>query len=143
MSWSNGAVSAGFHIRFPAKLCSYNEFGIEMAPLERGHCNLRQAERSYLAGGSWVWVEPGALSGLPPGIWAAPSFFGAAEFGAAPVVDGDPGITTVPLTGGAGRTAEGLPSIGDADCAHARAVAARIAAPVNSPNDIFRISYSS
>jgi hypothetical protein len=85
-------------------------------------------------------VEPGALSGLPPGIWLVPSDFGAAEFGAAPLVDGDVGITTVPLTGGAGRTMEGLPSIGDADCAYARAVAARIAAAVNSPNDIFCIS---
>jgi hypothetical protein len=84
---------------------------------------------NYLAGGSWVWVEPGALSGLPPGIWAAPSDFGAAEFGAAPVVEGDAGITTVPLTGGAGRAAEGLPSIGVADCALASDVAARIATP--------------
>jgi hypothetical protein len=84
-------------------------------------------------------VEPGALSGLPPGIWAAPSDFGAAEFGAAPVVDGDAGITIVPLTGGAGRTAAGLPSIGDADCGYARAVAAKIAAPVSSPSVIFCI----
>src|ERR1700733_4097571 len=97
----------------------------------------------YLADGSWGCVGPGALSGLPPGIWAAPSDFGAAEFGAAPLVDGDVGITTVPLTGGAGRPAEGLPSIGEADCAYAKAVAARIAAPVNSPNDIFCISCSS
>jgi hypothetical protein len=106
-------------------------------------CQVPRSPIDYLAGGSWVWVEPGALSGLPPGICAAPSVFGAAEFGAAPVVDGDAGITTVPLTGGAGRTAEGLPSIGDADCAYARVVAARIAAPVNSPNDIFCISCSS
>ena len=27
----------------------------------------------YLAGGSWVWVDAGALSGLPPGMWGLPS----------------------------------------------------------------------
>jgi hypothetical protein len=87
---------------------------------KRGLVSCWLAPRPELSrGGSWVWVEPGALSGLPPGIWAAPSDFGVAEFGAAPLVDGDVGITTVPLTGGAGRTAEGLPSIGDADCAYA------------------------
>jgi hypothetical protein len=69
--------------------------------------------KHYRAGGSWVWLEPGGLSGLPPGIWAAPSDFGAAEFGAAPVVEGG-AVITVPL-GGAGRTTEGLPSMGVAD----------------------------
>ena len=69
---------------------------------------------AYRAGGSWVWVEPGGRSGLPPGICPAPSVFGAAEFGAAPVVAGG-AVITVPL--GAGRTIEGLPSIGVADCA--------------------------
>jgi hypothetical protein len=54
-------------------------------------------------------VEPGALSGLPPGIWAVPSDFGAAELGAAPLVDG---ITTVPLTGGAGERQTGYPLSG-------------------------------
>jgi hypothetical protein len=73
----------------------------------------------------------------------APSDLGAAEFGAVPVVDGVVGITTAPLTGGAGQMTEGLPSIGDADWAYTRAVAVRIAAPVNRPNDIFCISCSS
>jgi hypothetical protein len=78
---------------------------------------------------------------LPPGMWAVPSDFGAAEFGAAPVVERG-AVITVPL-GGAGRTTEGFPSIGVADCAYTRAVAARIAALVSSPKDIFCILYSS
>src|ERR1700722_2058047 len=109
----------------------------------RGEASLRLEARcqSYLAGGSWVCVEPGALSGLPPGIWAVPSDFGAAEFGAAPVVAGG-AVITAPL-GGAGRTTEGFPSIGVADCAYTRGVVARISTLVNSPNDIFCILCSS
>jgi hypothetical protein len=38
--------------------------GVFVAPPRR--CTFEN--ESYLAGGSWVWVEPGVLSGLPPGI---------------------------------------------------------------------------
>jgi hypothetical protein len=61
---------------------------------------------SYFAGGSWVCVDPGGLSGLPPGIWLAPPEFGAAEFGAAGVTGAAP---VVRGAAGAGRTVEGLP----------------------------------
>jgi hypothetical protein len=78
-------------------------------------------------------VEAGALSGLPLGKRLAPSVFGAAEFGAAPVVDEGVGFP-VPLPG--------VPSIGVADCAYTSGAAASIATPETKPkNDVFRISY--
>jgi hypothetical protein len=92
----------------------------------------------YFAGGSWVCVDPGALSGLPPGICAVPPELGAAELGAAPVVAGGTGRTIV-AGGAAGRTVEGLPSVGVTDCACARTAAARTAAPVTTASDVFRI----
>jgi hypothetical protein len=94
----------------------------------------------YFAGGSWVWLDAGALSGFPPGMWLLPAgLIGATEFGAvlrgaAPVV--------VPGATGAGRTAGGLPSFGVTDWAWAEAVT-KIAASAIKLSDVFRISCAS
>jgi hypothetical protein len=96
----------------------------------RGHVISQVRDPTIWPGARRFGWEPGGLSGSPPGICAAHSDFGAAQFGAAPVVAGG-AVITVSL-GGAGRTRGRLPSIGVADCAYTRPVAARIAAPVNT-----------
>jgi hypothetical protein len=89
-----GSGSAGYH---PALL-----LGLLVNGYTTGVFSSRKLERATYDSVAFRFIAP------PSPARCSTSDFGAAEFGAAPVVEGG-AVITVPL-GGAGRTTDGLPN---------------------------------
>jgi hypothetical protein len=64
--WNSAAVSGAFFQCSPTSQSVVP--GRKKPRTRRGKSTISYSPSIYLAGGSWLWVDAGALSGFPPGI---------------------------------------------------------------------------